>query len=306
MAKSPILPSNPADPTGMDRLERSAMRDFKARIKRCVKAFADAVDKIPNRPVVNASYTYDLDAFTLSSILAGASTVVDDVLLEGGAAGVWFFTEYVDVAATRGISQQFANLSGQSATYAADRVSVAEILRSTPHRRRMALVAAREFELMQGLSGEVKADLSRVLTDGVGRGLSPREVAKNITARTDINARRANRIARTEITTALRRARWDEAEDASQRLGLDIKLMHFSALSTTTRLSHANRHGNLYTQDETRDWYAEGANSINCKCSQIEVMMGDDGKPLVPQIIDRARDTMTRFKKENRGPWAEG
>ena len=45
----------------------------------------------------------------------------------------------------------------------------------------MALVRARVFEEMKGLSGQVKADMARILTDGIARGLNPREVAKNLT-----------------------------------------------------------------------------------------------------------------------------
>ncbi|MDX7019109.1 phage head morphogenesis protein, partial [Klebsiella aerogenes] len=79
---------------------------------------------------------------------------------------------------------------------------------------RMALVRARVFEEMKGLSGQVKADMARILTDGIARGLNPREVAINLTNQAGIETRRANRIARTEIPSALRRARLDEADEA--------------------------------------------------------------------------------------------
>jgi hypothetical protein len=55
--------------------------------------------------------------------------------------------------------------------------------------------------------------MARVLTDGVGRGLNPLDIARNLTTRPV--ERRANRIARTEVTTALRRAKWDEDQEAN-------------------------------------------------------------------------------------------
>ena len=70
----------------------------------------------------------------------------------------------------------------------------------------MALVHARVFEEMKGLTADVKRDMARVLTDGVGRGLNPRDIARN--HRPDRHREApANRIARTEVTTALRRAK---------------------------------------------------------------------------------------------------
>ncbi len=56
---------------------------------------------------------------------------------------------------------------------------------------------------MKGLSGQVKADMARILAEGMGRGKNPREIARDLTAQTGIEARRGHRIARTEVTTAL-------------------------------------------------------------------------------------------------------
>ncbi|MEN1479318.1 phage minor head protein, partial [Pseudomonas aeruginosa] len=104
----------------------------------------------------------------------------------------------------------------------------------------MALLRAREFEEMKGLSGQVKADMARILAEGMGRGKNPREIARDLTAQTGIEARRGHRIARTEVTTALRRARWDEKDAAEADYGVQSKLMHMSALSPSTRAPHAS------------------------------------------------------------------
>ncbi|HGN2032664.1 TPA: phage minor head protein, partial [Proteus mirabilis] len=121
---------------------------------------------------------------------------------------------------------------------------------SEPYQLRMALVRARVFEEMKGLSGQVKADMARILTDGIARGLNPREVARNLTNQAGIETRRANRIARTEIPSALRRARLDEADEAKKILNLETREIHISALSPTTRANHAARHGKMFTSDE--------------------------------------------------------
>jgi len=264
------------------------MKDFAGRINKVKTIYQNALNRIPASPAVNARYEFQLNPTILSQILSDASYLVDQILLAGGEHDLWFY-EYVEQAATRGTAQSFSNLSQQSAAYAVDRESLAAILISEPYQRRMALVNAREFEGMKGLTAQIKADMSRVLTDGIGRGLNPRDVSRNLTAQAGIEKVRANRIARTEITTALRRARWDEADEATTLLGLNVKLLHFSALSPTTRMSHALRHGHLYTVDEVREWYAIGANAINCKCSQVEVLVNDKGEPLNSNFIEMAR-----------------
>ena len=286
--KPPILPRNYQDPTGADALERRAMKDFARRMNKIGKAYKSALDKIPSSIAVNARYDYQLNQTLLSIILNDASYLVDQVLLDGNEYGLWFY-EYVDLASEKGTGQSFYNLSQQSPVYAAGRESLASILASDPYQQRMALVHARVFEEMKGLSADVKRDMARVLTEGVGRGLNPREVARNLTEQVGIEKRRANRIARTEVTTALRRARWDEAELSMDDLGLNIRLLHLSALSPTTRLRHALRHAHIYTVQEVRDWYAVDANSINCKCSQVEVLVDADGKPLYPNVIELAK-----------------
>lgn len=293
--KSPILPSKKADPTGVDALERKAMKDFARRINKVKDAYQNALNRIPASPAVNARYEFELNPSILSQILSDASYLVDQILLEGGEYDLWFY-DYVVQASKRGTGQSFANLSHQSAAYAAERESLTAILISEPYQRRMALVNAREFEEMKGLTAQIKADMARVLTDGIGRGLNPREVSRNLTTQAGIEKGRANRIARTEITTALRRARWDEADEATSLLGLNLKLLHFSALSPTTRQTHALRHGHLYTVEEVREWYATGANAINCKCSQVEVLVDEKGQPLNQNVIEMA-------KKEFNSQW---
>lgn len=296
--KPPILPGNPKDPTGVDRLERSAMKDFARRIKKIGNAYAAALERIPTSLAVNAKYEYQLDPLLLNMILNDASLLVDSVLLEGDQNNLWLTEGYIEPAATRGTAHAYANLSQQSAVYAASRESFQALLLSAPYQRRLSLVYARVFEEMKGFTAEIKRDMARVLTDGVGRGLNPREVARNLRDQVGIESRRANTIARTEITTALRRARWDEAEDARDGLGLRIMLLHYSALSPTTRQTHAIRHAHLYTVEEVREWYATGANSINCKCTQVETLVDEKGNPLNAKAIDVARkEFQTQWQK---------
>ncbi|EOL9041348.1 phage minor head protein [Cronobacter turicensis] len=287
--KPAILPANKLDPIGVDRLERGAMRDYAKRLKKISSRYIELLNRIPAEPAVNQRYTFQLDPTLLSMLLQNGDSLVDEILLQGGEFNPWLFQDYVSPSYQRGTAQEFANLSQQSPAYGADRGSVQDILLSDAYQNRLVLVRARTFEEMKGLSADVKQNLSRVLTDGIGRGQNPKEVARRIRDQVGIEQGRANRIARTEITTALRRARWDEHDAASDDLGLNVRLLHLSALSPTTRQTHALRHGRLYTSEEVRDWYSVNGNAINCKCSQVTVLVDEKGVPLNSSVIDIAR-----------------
>lgn len=280
------------------------MKAFAKRIKKVSQGYIQLLNRIPSEPVVNKKYQFDLDPNYLSIILRDGELMVDEVLLQGGEFNNFFFNEYVSTAYERGTAQEYANLAQQSTAYAATQQSVATILLSEPYQLRMALVRARVFEEMKGLSAQVKADMARILTDGIARGLNPREVARNLNDQSGIEIRRANRVARTEITTALRRARMDEADEASEVLNLETRQVHISALSPTTRPNHASRHGKIFTTDEQRDWWAVDGNSINCKCSTVTILTNKEGRPYNDTLLNKLKEEKEAMK-ERGYQWAE-
>lgn len=286
----PILPRDYEDPTGVDRLERGAIRQMEIRVRKAVREYIKVFESVPVEPVMNKKYLFRLDLITVEDIMAMAGDVVDEIILEGGVADLWFSVEYVMKAHEFGTIREYFNLAAQSSVYKAANPSSLSVLRSEPYRRRIALLKAREFEEMKKLSADIKTDLGRILADGLASGKNPLEVARNMRGVIPIEEFRARRIARTEITTALRRARWDEHEEAQEEYGLRSMLLFMSALSPTTRASHAARHGKLYTADEMREFYSSPGESCNCKCSQTSVLVDKDGKPLNPRILDRMKE----------------
>ncbi|TEC94698.1 phage head morphogenesis protein, partial [Pseudomonas aeruginosa] len=95
MPRAPILPASSSDPTGVDRLERGAMREFDRRMRKIRDGYVAALDRIPAQPVVNEQYTYRLDQALLSAIFADTNLMVDEILQEGGERDLWFFESYV-------------------------------------------------------------------------------------------------------------------------------------------------------------------------------------------------------------------
>ena len=60
------------------------MADMWRRLKKVLKVYKDALDRIPASPVVNAKYAFRLDAALLASLMAQFDFEIDQILLEGG------------------------------------------------------------------------------------------------------------------------------------------------------------------------------------------------------------------------------
>ncbi|MFQ6574251.1 hypothetical protein [Pseudomonas sp. UM16] len=80
----------------------------------------------------------------------------------------------------------------------------------------------------------------------------------------------------------------EEDEADCHRLGLLHRFMHISALSPSTRTSHAARHGWLYTADDIKHWMVKDDNAIGCQCAFSLVLVDENGKPRNSSLLVRA------------------
>jgi len=292
MAGNPAKPKHPSNPVGQTARIRRARRDWARHIKQVQAWLLQQFDEIPRQEIASNvgrlhvnRYVYQISAERLNSIVAELVRRVASETTKRRWLG------YVREAYTQGTAQQVINL--QNIAGEQYNRTLAEVLRSDSWLTRMAMIESRVFEYMEGFEGDTANDLARVLRVGVENGLNPREVAGDIRARFGVSQSRANRISRTEITGAYRRARLDEDADANRRLGIRTKLLWYSARSETTRPWHASRHGLLYSQEEVREFYSQGGEQINCKCSQASVAVNEDGEPLNPKFIEEVRSAYT-------------
>lgn len=295
-----VLPRSTSDPTGQDKRERGAIDQFERRYKQIeveIMALLKAVKVkkttlfsplVTNADVVK--YEFEVDTIQLELIGQQVDDIVDRWLeVKGDASEQWMISGYVTPAYQQGTGIVLANLSAQSAAYKATRESLTQLLMTDTYRRRLGFVQARAFESMKGLTSYSKERIRTALVDGMAQGVNPLDVARHISEATGASLSRARTIARTEITTAMRRSRIEEAEQAAVDLDLRIMMMQMSALSATTRLSHARRHGKLFTFEQARLWMSTSPNMINCKCTFVEVVVGKDGKPLAKGVLARAK-----------------
>ncbi|WP_449544215.1 phage minor head protein [Lelliottia nimipressuralis] len=296
---TPIVPRNKADPTQSSRQVSRMFNDIEDRylnIKRRLKALFDLrltgqqregnaqqswmmcnnEGAEPSLYQVNAGkYIYDMTAAQLADLLQVVQAILDDELLEGGSQNLWAM-DYVTAEYERGTLNAFTNLSVQSQVYASQ-TTLQQLLSSPGHLNQVAAARLTTFSDWKVISDTARGDLTNIITDAVARGVNPRETASIVSKRLDVSMSKAKTIAQTEQVGALRQAQWNETDWAADRLGLNTGLMWLSALKPTTRSWHASRHGKVYTTEEVRDFYAENGNRYNCYCSQIPVLLNDDG-----------------------------
>jgi SPP1 gp7 family putative phage head morphogenesis protein len=282
---NPILPSSRTNPIGQTALIRKARSVVNRHIARCQKMLLGKLGDIPTKSYRNnietnaTRYEYQISASALQAI-------IDEFLaLTGQMPSQYVVNRAID-AYRSGTAVSVTNLIGLTSDYTR---SITGVLVSEPYRRRVALLGSRVFEEMEGFAGEMGKDLATTLRRGMENGQNPLVVARDLRARFDVSKTRAERIARTEITGAHRRARLDESDDVRDRLGIRTKMLWLSALKSSTRHTHSIRHGNLYTPQEVRDFYSVDGNAINCLCAQTETLVDDSGNPLNPQIVERVK-----------------
>ncbi|TCW46635.1 phage Mu protein F like protein [Phytobacter diazotrophicus] len=296
---TPIVPRNKADPTQSGRQVSQMFNDIEARyldIKRRLKVlFAQRLTgrqretngekswmmcnnegAEPSLYQVNAgTYIYDMMAAQLADLLQIVQTVLDDSLLDGGSQNLWAL-EYVSSGYERGTLNAFTNLSVQSPVYASQ-TTLQQLLSSPAYQNQIASAYVSTYSDWKGISDTARADLANVIADSIGRGINPRETASIISKRLDVSMAKAKNIAQTEQVGALRQAQWNETDWAADRLGLNTGLLWLSALKPTTRWWHAAEHGKVKSTEWVREFYSRDGNKYHCYCSQIPVLLNDDG-----------------------------
>ncbi len=279
------------DPTGQSGNTKRCKADIAKRVRAARPDVLALLAGIPVQVVAAnaASYVYELDAMRYQLVVDEIQRIIDNALGVSRISGKpprWFFDAYLQSAYQQGTGQAAANIAVQ-VPEVAQQLELQQILTSEPYQRRIQLVYARTFNNMRGFSGQAAEDLARVLANGVANGQSPRTIAATMGGVFDeVEGYRALRIARTEINKAYTEARNDQAEDARQRLGLDVRVLHVSALVDATRRTHAERHATLHLPAEQKKWWDTGTNRINCLCSALEIVFVN-GEPIQKTLIER-------------------
>lgn len=286
-----------ADPAKLGSKVTAAEKEVRRKLRRIKKHVDDWVAMVPRQErTVNKVYTYDLDEQLYRRIVNDIGGVLDSEWLAGGQDDIWLLREYVQPAYNQGIAQTVASLSTQSVTIKLSQQAAQAIMYEPAYLKRIGLVRARVFEEMQGFTDSTRKDLAETLARSMGAGHGAERVRDDIMRRIGVSESRAMRIARTEIATAHKQATLDETDDAAERYDLKTMMMQLSAFAATSRQSHMDRSGNLFTTDEVRQWLARDANAIHCLCNFVAVLVDSQGKPLSDTITRRAQQIRQRME----------
>lgn len=281
--RSPIIPGTPKDRTGAQHIIRRAEKEIDRRFDGLLSDVVAVFESISTYRANEVSVVYGFTTEELQRVSQALDEALQRWIETGRTPESFWWYGYEDEASRLGVAQSVANLSKLSEVYAATR-TLQTIIYSAPYRNRMAVAQFKSYEHWTGLQAQAKTELSQIIGRAVVDGKNPRAVVTEIAERLDVTRSRAKQYAQTDITDTLRQARWAEADDAEQALGMRIEMLWTSALKPTTRHWHASRNGKAYTTAEVREFYSNDGNRYNCYCSQTECLVDSKGKPILTDI----------------------
>lgn len=301
---NPRVPQSRTDPVGGARFINRAHKIINARYKiigRDIKSLFLSIPAQANN-AEGATFTYDFSSQRYTQLSSQLKRILDNMLLEGFEYNELWSGEIVRNAYQSGTAVANANLANMSATYASAR-PLAAVLYSEPYMRRVGIAYAKAHSDWTALSEKARANLADVISEQIAMGVNPKAATTEIMKRVEVSRSAARQLAQTEITGALREARWQERDETQSLLGLEVGLLWTSALLPTTRLTHAARHMGIFSSEDCREFYSEGGNKYNCHCSQTEVLYLN-GKPQVTDKLENSykkekSDWMAQYKKKD-------
>jgi len=305
--RQPIIPGTAQDRTGAQGILRRANAAIRRRWAGleaevlAIFARIRVVGEVAQNDQSSAPRTiYALTPEEMAATMQALREAFDRWIeaVAGGSYRTHWYAQIDAEAAQLGLAQTVANLTALSATYSASR-NIGAALMSQGFQNRVAMAQSKSYEHWTGLSAGEKSALSQIIGRGIVDGKNPRVVAKEIAERMGVSRARAEGYSQTDITDTLRMTRLDERDWAVENLGMSIGLLWKSALIPTTRPHHAIRNGRNYTSAEVRDFYSRDGNIYRCHCSVTEVLLDDDGQPL---LTDRSkqisRDELAAWKRQ--------
>lgn len=310
-----------ADPTGQASNRKKGTLTLNRRLnksEREVKALFRAIPKkrkskaaIVNLYEVNAPtvfYEYDITDQELSQLQNSIDFILNNELLEtqtGDMPMNWYWRDNIELPYRQGTAEELVSFNQliAGATIAGVLVKglpprpvpIEQVLLSEPYRNALNKVYVSNFESVKTLSETTSSQVIRVINSGIDAKLTPTEISGQISERFNVSRSSAKRIADTEINKAYTDSKLDANDIAAAETGLRAGVIHISALTTTTRNTHAARHGNAYTTVDQRQWWDSGANRINCKCDVISVLIDSKGKVVQTQTQEKIKAEKSFF-----------
>lgn len=309
-----------ADPTGQARNRNKGTRRLSAKLTRAerqVKSLFREIPRLASRQtsIVNVEqttiYDYDLTPQEQQQLERSVQFILNNELLEtqiGDMPLNWYWQDNVEPSYRQGTAEELNRFNQLISTAVIAGVlvdglppatiAVESVLLSEPYRQALNNVFVSNFQVIETLSERTSAQVMQQIRSGVQSGETPTVIAKSISERFDVSRSSAERISRTEINKTYNDAKLNVVDITAKRTGLRAGVIHISALTSTTRATHAARHGLAYTVADQLQWWNSGTNRINCLCSTESVLIDRSGKVVQSEFQADIKAERALFDKE--------
>lgn len=289
----------PEDPTGQRDNRARTARKIAARMDSARNEVATLFRSIPwttrrVKSFVNQStvfYEYDISPEQQNEVAADIRKIIDLALLQSSGDTPpenWWYKPEVEqptrqgtLEETRDFNRLIALAISLGLTGAGGILPVPlapdAVLMSPAYLTALRSVYASNFQVIKTVSQRVGGQVIQTINSGISAGLSPTQIAKDISTRFNVAKSSAQRIADTEVNKAYTNAKMRATKVAGDISGLSVAVRHISALLPTTRRAHAARHFKIYTVEDQTEWWDSGSNRINCHCSVQSVLIDKQG-----------------------------
>lgn len=313
--RQPILPRSKADPTLQGKRVKRLWEEIDIRYDALSLAIVAEFKKMASFRAANTEIipeivpeyipewdiqydlAYDFQPEEYARFQEKVRLMMEEWIKEEPSGSLWM-ENYIEAAARDSTLTSQASLAQQSETYAAER-QLSDIINSQPYQDRLAIAYQLAKAEWDHFNSRVMQTISESLMDSIGQGLSVQKTAKNLQKALGIEKNYAKKIAQTELLAIYRKSAWEEAKQARDLLGLDIKILHVSALKPTTRLTHAARHGQLYDPEQEELWYQQGGNKYNCYCSSVPVVANYLPASTLKNYAEERKGWVSALRKKN-------
>lgn len=287
----------PQDPTGQAANRNKGTRRLVAKLdaaERKVKALFRSIPRTSRRQAVIANaeqttvFSYDYDQ---AQFERAVEFIMNDELLDtqsGTIPPYWYWNSHIEIPYRQGMTEEVRDFNQLiiGAVIAGvlvkglkpQTVPIEQVLFSEPYRAGLNTAQLSNFTTMKGLSETTTRQVLQRINSGILAGESPTFIANDISERFGVAKSSAKRISETEINKAYNNAKLDATRLLGEQTGLRAAVIHISALTPTTRDTHAARHGNAYTVADQLQWWEITPNRINCKCTTRSVLIDRQGK----------------------------
>jgi SPP1 gp7 family putative phage head morphogenesis protein len=288
------------DPTRTGQIRRKFLASMKRRFGDLIKAIIQVVEKedgfglTPNVPnmTFNARFTFDSNPQKVAEFQLWLKEQVDAGILEVGTgvdANQPWTSEFIGSSYKKAQARAYVDM--QKGMSEKRKKELLQTFGVATDRQRMELLYTRTFDGLKGISADMSAQISRILTDGLAHGLGPRELARKLVkAVSGIEKVRARRLARTEIIHAYAEGQLD-AMEAAGITHVEPMVEWVTAIGACEQCG--GMHAVVLTIKEARSLIPRHP---NCRCAWLPANVGEDGKgqKKSPAEIKKALDASIR------------